>query len=293
MSGAVATAARVPVARGITFTGAMVRAALEGRKTQTRRVCRTEPWLTTLPSHRLRGPDEWSEEEQRYFVATFCPYGLPGDELWMRETWATRRERDHLQPSQLKPSAKLFFRADYKDDDHPAGRPWPAVAGRTRAAFHLPRWASRLERWLTNVRVQRIQEITHADILAEGVRYPVQPCGDDCRREPGAHEPVPGKGHALLRLTGPRGHAPAHYPPFSAKGGWKTATDEDYLRAEFAALWDTLHGDPKACRTAGVITHYVSHPWDGECETRTHRGKPWQVYGNPYVWALTLLELKR
>jgi hypothetical protein len=59
------------------------------------------------------------------------------------------------------------------------------------------------------------------------------------------------------------------------------------MRDCFRAIWDSIYAKPRPVKTKGVVTHYVSYPWEAATETRTHRGKPWYVYGNPWVFAYT------
>lgn len=96
----------------------------------------------------------------------FCPYGKPGDRLWVRETWATIKEYDELSPSKIT----LYDRPPML-----AYAEWTGAAreaqwrGRWRPSIHMPRWASRLTLEITEVRVERVQEISESDALAEGI----------------------------------------------------------------------------------------------------------------------------
>jgi len=138
-------------ARPILMSAPMVRALLDGRKTQTRRVVKGEAlrWLDTdfgagfvaMPENRL------------------CPYGVPGDLLWVRETWKPHSLYAGMKPSEM-PQAHVFYRAD--DRYAPSNTPW-------NPSLFMPRWASRLTLELTEVRVERLQEISEADAIAEGI----------------------------------------------------------------------------------------------------------------------------
>jgi hypothetical protein len=123
----------------ILFSGPMVRAILEGRKTQTRRVIRNPSRLVNLMMAGEAG--EW------------CPYGQTGDLLWVRETWAP----NEVLPIADRPSGAAIYRADER------------YSATWRPSIHMPRWASRLTLRLTDVRVQRLQEITGRDAVAEGI----------------------------------------------------------------------------------------------------------------------------
>ncbi len=157
--------------RSILFSSEMVRAILEGRKTQTRRVIKFHvPKVIQAAEHRLLktayplpkgGYVFWSSEdtpELRAFsdghyanqVGTLCPYGQPGDRLWVRETWWID-EGD--QPV-------VFYAATDKRSDIPL-----------KPSIFMPRWASRILLEIVNIRVQRVQKISEEDAIAEGCVY--------------------------------------------------------------------------------------------------------------------------
>lgn len=166
--------------RPILFSGEMVRAILEGRKTQTRRVVKPQPphWTWTsvkayaeaqgltqeVPS--LRGPDEG------YWIKP-SPYGQPGDRLWVRETFYCDRSPTPKTPEEIaevtaEDSGYLFYRADGEPKWEEGGKtPW-------KPSIHMPRWASRLTLEVVNVRVERLQDICEADAKAEGVTLAMQ-----------------------------------------------------------------------------------------------------------------------
>lgn len=169
--------------RGIPFSGPMVRAILEGWKTQTRRVVKLLPGCgvgayTTDGDDR---PHEYvvSEPDGDPGETLRCPYGVPGDRLWVREAWCTADRIDHLSGSEIakhatdagydRPWAPLEY-ADGKRVNWEHGH----TPGRYRHARFMPRWASRITLDLTDVRVERVQDISEADAVAEGVR-----CGED------------------------------------------------------------------------------------------------------------------
>lgn len=140
----------------ILFSAPMIRALLDGRKTQTRRALK--PPYGTLEFQ----PDgTWKP---------ICTKFFPGDRLWVREQCATWEGRAN----------DVVYRATEPDQgwadlvhDQKHGAPW-----KRRTSIHMPRWASRLTLIVTDVRVQRLQDISDADALAEGCRGYVSPCGD-------------------------------------------------------------------------------------------------------------------
>ena len=150
--------------RPILFSGPMVRAILEGRKTQTRRVVKgltpghahTGRSLTGLgyPASMGKWWAEFLHSEPGSPIYVACPYGQPGDRLWVRETWA-------LHPDDGE--AGVLWRAtDPGWDAEGTGLKW-------RPSIFMPRWASRIELEVTGVRVERVQGISEADAQAEGV----------------------------------------------------------------------------------------------------------------------------
>lgn len=123
----------------------MARALLAGTKTQTRREVTgnalnwLRPRFVSLPLDR-------------------CPYGQPGDRLWVRETWAAPHSCDHLKPSEVGPEWRRIHYAATESLGWLIKRP----------SIFMPRWASRITLEITGVRVERLQAISEADAKAEG-----------------------------------------------------------------------------------------------------------------------------
>ncbi len=196
--------------RPILFSGPMVRAILADAKTQTRRVVR---WPVLGPSDgRKRRVYTESDAAEINATPRLCPYGTPGDDLWVRETW---RADDFDPPGTI-------YAADHPEllDD---------VRGiiRWRPSIHMSRNRSRIALRVTSVRVERLHAITMEDIVAEGVRVPVSEDGKS----------------VLVRCTG--AHPPAHFLDMR-----RPRTPEDYLRAEWASLWSEINGrETPRCRS--------------------------------------------
>jgi hypothetical protein len=167
--------------RPILFSAPMVRAILEGRKTQTRRVMKVQPTLhdfgaggvkfaivkpETSPGYEAVGCDIIKAGDTAYAK---MPYGAPGDRLWVREAWAYRLDHDHLSPTQLIAAGvrEAWFWAD--GPGHCCNTGCAGAAGRIRASMHLPRAYSRITLEITDVRVQRVQDISEEDARDEGV----------------------------------------------------------------------------------------------------------------------------
>lgn len=175
--------------RPILFSGSMVRAILEGRKTQTRRAIKNPPgqgdWIpaemcaTTSEGYQTSGHSGvwWCDGNGDDQDTVRCPYGIPGDRLWVRETWGFVNHDGYANcPSSLSwradgrqrivpvddvmrlPKTQLPH-CGYSLDDQPK---W-------RSSIHMPRWASRITLEVTDIRVERLQEISEMDAFAEGI----------------------------------------------------------------------------------------------------------------------------
>ena len=133
--------------RGIIFSKPMVLALLAGIKTQTRRKLKFQP-----------------DRPNALPPLSACPYGKPGDRLWVREAWRTRQDYDDLPPGKMPHDTPIQYEADrYRSA---AG----FEPGRLRQGLFMPRWASRMELEITNVRQQQLQDISEQDAAAEGVQ---------------------------------------------------------------------------------------------------------------------------
>ena len=137
--------------RPILFKAPMVQAILSGQKTQTRRVIKPQPQMVAN-----RTIEPWSGNAldlQRLLEKSgkHCPYGQPGDQLWVRETWFDAESALH---------SCVLYKAS---DDHPGNEVvW-------RSPIHMPRWASRILLEIVSVRVERLQDISEVDAIAEGM----------------------------------------------------------------------------------------------------------------------------
>ena len=160
----------------ILFSAPMVRAILDGRKTVTRRVVKPQPageirrgepdfnhWIDTKYWERQN-----QKENRGIGTRGFaCPYGQPGDRLWVRETFSgpwCMEAQDGISaapPSKWGESSRIWYWAD----GEPAYGDWT----RPRPSIHMPRWASRITLEVTGVRVETLQDIDLADALAEGI----------------------------------------------------------------------------------------------------------------------------
>lgn len=149
--------------RPILFSGPMVRAILAGLKTQTRRPICSKSWVWLDPG----------VEDDGARALAMCPYGKPGDRLWVRETWgfdAKVSTDSHETWLRERNSSWVVYRADEGSN-----------AASWRPSIFMPRWACRLELEVANVRSMRLQQITEDDARAEGVDILGSGDCDECR----------------------------------------------------------------------------------------------------------------
>jgi hypothetical protein len=169
--------------RPILFSGQMVRAILDGRKTQTRRIVKPQPSpsLGLHPDYNDvakigrngRKPDQYGIFDGEKCIP--CPYGAPGDRLWVRETFR------HVAVGQV-PSVQYGFA--YQADGAMKLNPATTLVGfrpsgplhissepiRWRPSIHMPRWASRITLEIKYVGVERLHDIDIDDIAHEGLQ---------------------------------------------------------------------------------------------------------------------------
>lgn len=163
--------------RPILFAGPMVRAILSGEKTVTRRVMKPQPTPSRLGGHSWPCPIHQTmlhvEQELQNgegiwggLADSACPHGAPGDRLWVRETFATLSagQYEPVKPAYGYGQEVRFAATDPLADCDVGvrGYPW-------RPSIHMPRWASRILLEITAVRVERVQDISDEQALAEGV----------------------------------------------------------------------------------------------------------------------------
>lgn len=153
--------------RGMIFNGEMVRAILNGRKTQTRRIIKDCTVGRDPISKFIQIGKKFIgcyPEDVPELIRECCPYGVPGDRIWVRETWA--------EAGASSPDLKLY-RANYPEHvpTHYENVP-PADEIRWTPSIHMPRWASRLTLEITGVRVERLRDLSEDDAKSEGITPP-------------------------------------------------------------------------------------------------------------------------
>lgn len=268
----------------ILFKGEMIRAILDDRKRQTRRVMRPQP---EPKGSSIEYPDDgyyaWCDIEdierilckdpKSHWHMEKCPYGRPGDHLYVKETWAAIWP--DVDPVPLE-ECKIEYRADTADP-YPGGWPEEEARGndeapRWRSSLFMPKWAARL--WLLNkrVRVERVQDISEEDAIAEGVG-----------------------GLPDNRLRLPHNRLYECYTP-KEKGDYSHRAMLTAV-SSFKTLWDSINARPRPIyRTIDgrkTITHYESFPWQEGTYTSEYRGLAHHVYGNPFVWVVDFERIER
>lgn len=258
--------------RPILFSGDMVNAILQKRKRQTRRIMNPQPVHTQHHVHKgkliyegehrmwcwkdlvLENIWDFPENDDRKTLALHCPKGRVEDGLWVRESWTSGYQNG---------AWGTIYRADGSfglgKRMHPKGSHFHAKEIgshiKWRPSIHLPRWASRLNLEIEGVRVQKLQEISEEDAMAEGAFFTNY--GRKCFH---------GKG------VNPVGDCPAPERTHPKHDGWsmvKTTSHEQCLgsaKMAFANYWCKLAGD-KPCN--------IGPAWDA----------------NPFVWAISFKDL--
>lgn len=169
----------------ILFKGDMVRAILEGRKTQTRRVIRPQPDnpdklpIVYADGAAYNGNCAWSKNGLYPDPFAKCPYGESGDRLWVREAFCLLEyDRNTFMGQEVEKLPKekpdnVWLEGDPEFDNDYAllfGANGMDESCRYRPSIHMPRWASRIRLEVLAVRVERVQEITLTDVKAEGLK---------------------------------------------------------------------------------------------------------------------------
>ena len=156
----------------ISFNGEMVRTILSGDKTQTRRIIKNTGIYDRLISH------ECFDKPGFKYLYKECPFGNPGDFLWVKETWtgpyATAEEAsliqadaddfnfDNLETRDRCAYAADGLKPDFLESDY--------VVKKWRPGIHMPRWASRIFLQINDIRIEHLQSISENDIISEGIK---------------------------------------------------------------------------------------------------------------------------
>lgn len=207
----------------ISFSPLMVRAILEGRKTQTRRILKPQPkWDNgALGIEDAKGRWVFCTNTEVGFAegllrSKFKARYESGDHLWVREAWRTGKGFNPLSPSELGPRTPLHYLAD---GEQSARVP---LTGRYRHARFIPRWASRITLKVTDVRVQRLQDISEDDAKSEGIE-PVLYGGSDPQFQGAcAWKDYRDHPHAVVPYSSPIHSFQSLWNSINGPGAWDT-----------------------------------------------------------------------
>jgi len=154
--------------RPILFSAPMVRAILAGTKTQTRRIVKPQPAMLNEGWPYAKNAKASRPGWDTQYDPMPCPYGEPGDRLWVKETWFTPEAWDSIKPTELPIldlasgiGVQINYAADLPED--------AVILGRLRPSIFMRRWMSRITLEIVSVRVERLQDISAADAIAEGI----------------------------------------------------------------------------------------------------------------------------
>lgn len=220
--------------RPILFSGPMIRALLDGRKTVTRRALSARDlkeidYAVRLGEcHALPAEGSSMHPNDASYYAELCRFGLPGDRLWVRETHKISTGKVGDSQACVRYQADGDYQAKVLPQPEAIG---PRTFDRTRPSIHMPRWACRILLEVTDVRVERLQDISDDQAKAEGMVY----TDFGMQERPGKASIDGGKTfHPLKPQQAPGWHA-----------GDATHPDQclDRARWAFANLWEKINGE--------------------------------------------------
>lgn len=228
------------IAKPILFNTEMVRSVKDNRKTATRRV------VLPQPNHEIywKGGTSYFEKipcDEGWYGKQLQPQYGYGDILYVRETFYPF-DSDHVIDG-----VKYAYKADASPKSECTRKD---LGYKWHPSIHMPKEAARLFLLVTDVKGQRLQDITEEQAKAEGAvkAYP-------------------------------------YINPITGKTVFFVKSDDGTYLAGFKYLWNECYAAPRGVKNGhGVITHYESFPFEEIRETRTYKGKPWYVIGNPWVW---------
>jgi len=196
-----------------------------------------------------------------------CPFGIQGDILYVRETCRAEELPNGIDGIRYK-ADNAFLEIE---NTRKAGERWTKMynyregQGLWIPSIHMPKKATRLRLVNEETGIGWLQDITPEDILAEGITRLPRLDSFSAWSSMDRLEKTYGKDWAYERSD----------PELCVR-----------LYGQFMTLWNSIHADPRPVRIKGVVDHYVSYPWDDVQKISEHRGKPWFIVGNPFVWKL-------
>jgi hypothetical protein len=241
--------------RPILFSAPMVRALLAGTKTQTRRAVNPQPPSVEAVRGKAgigfsmlsprSGDGHWRVSGPVWAVRDLmgaepqwrCPYGAAGERLWVRETWCSAYARGAWGTIFAADQSFVLGKRQHEKGPHFNAADRPPL--QWHPSIFMPRWASRLMLEVTDVRVQRVQDITEEDAIAEGCAPQVYPGSWSVMRKDGSAY------DCFVEPENPSHFAAVVYQP---PRSWSTA------REVFMRLWDSINGKRPGCA-------WSDNPW--------------------------------
>ncbi|MCK9477976.1 MAG: hypothetical protein M0R40_00555 [Firmicutes bacterium] len=222
-------------AKPILFNTEMLQAILDGRKTVTRRVIKPQTVTQNKPDGQttisLTKFMETNKADAEAICLCCAPF-QPNDILYVRETW--QKWDENLKDDYI-------YKACHED----IAETYKSIGIKWRSPRFVPKEAARLFLKVTDVKVERVQDITEEQAEKEGAYK------------------------AVWNVSTAKQRDKIQQPTF-VNG--------------FANLWNDMYAKPKPAKHNGIITHYASYPWENIKETREYKDKKWYVMGNPFVW---------
>lgn len=258
----------------ILFSAPMVRAILAGTKTQTRRIVKPQPiWAVEEDGHLYAGDHSTSvmvdgHPNWRTQFAYQAARWDPGDTLWVKETHRFQTH-EHIE-----------YRADGATHHVQDNAEWlrdKDISANWKPSIHMPRWASRINLGVLAVRVERLQDITEEDAIAEGIE----------------------RVDELPMLVRWRNYA--YEGPNAAQDNLSDAVTPEPIES-YRTLWNSINLPPSPVIKEKKAVAYESYPWStedfdaahpGVRESGMYRGKPITIVPNPWVWVLNIAHLDR
>lgn len=250
----------------IIFSTPMVESIIAGQKTQTRRILQLPAWSTQELKHVVPlgcHPPQTINRKTGRFQSIKSPYGQVGDHLYVRETF---------NPGSPETGTGPFFKAGASEFDRYTLRWKPCI--------HMPKQIARIWLKIEEIRIERLQDISEEDAMAEGIRPLFTQ--EEINRTVGISGFPQDHG-----WTNYLWHGHSDISPSQADAWPYQYSGYDSAKESFSSLWEKINAKPRAHRSAGEITHYISYPWADIQEIREHRGKPWHILGNPWVWVVS------
>lgn len=288
----------------ILFNSEMVRAILAGRKTVTRRLVKLKydnthhEMFTNKYGTRLieiqnevegetfgKNPDGSTWHKLRGYIEPKPKY-KKGEILYVRETWQEVFETEYMDfdsGREIKNIHDLitnFNEIDKIECEMSSGWAPTGIDKRMKyivykadnlqysdekyelrwhPSIHMPKEAARIFLQVTDIITERIQDITSEQAKAEGIDL----------------------------------SSGTPFPKATARDCHGASNDLSMYQAKFVLLWDSIYSLPQPVKEKGVITHYISYPWEDIYETREYNGLPWLVHGNPWVYAYEFKQIDK